>query len=133
MAEDRDALVHPAFRARRSQITAARQMQISQETAAAIRTLASIENALRRIAATADAFPEVAQIALAVAPALRNVSASLRRWHDGGVPGSAETAVVAECMRTICAGFDTAMELCAGGNALPVASGCVPKTVAQVP
>jgi len=36
MAEDRDALIHPAFHARRSRIAAARQMQISQATAPAL-------------------------------------------------------------------------------------------------
>jgi hypothetical protein len=105
MAKDRDALMHPALRAR--------QMQISQATADAIRLLANTAAALRRTAKAAGAFPEAAQIASAVESVLRGVSASLRRWNGGEVPTSMEIEAVGVTVWVAHAALIVARELCA--------------------
>jgi hypothetical protein len=94
LLDDRDGLIHPAFLARISRISAARRMQISRDAATALSTLADA-------AALFRAFPELAHITSAAEPGITLVSASLRRWNSGEVPTSAEIEAVAKFLRVI--------------------------------
>ena len=120
--DDSDGLIHPALRARRSQIAAIRRMQISLATTTALPSLADTVASVPRTAEATVRLSKVAQILLAVEPGLTAVSSSVQRWHNGEVPTSAETDAVLVCMRVICAALNTAKELCAGGNAVRLVS-----------
>ncbi len=119
IADNDDALIHPAFRARISRIAAARQMQISQITAAALPILANTAASLRRTAEAMAQFPEVAQIVSAVEETLTLTNSSLRRWNNGEDPTSAEIEAVVTCLQAASTGLSTARKLYAGGNGDP--------------
>jgi hypothetical protein len=114
-----DGLIHPAFQARISQVSACHQMHVSRMTEAAMTTLANTIASLRRTTEARALFPEVAQIASAVAEALTNVGASLQRWNDGEVLTSGEFETLATCLRMADTALRTARELCACDNVLP--------------
>jgi len=53
-------------------------------------------------------------------------SALLQRWNSGEVPVSAEVEAAGALLRVMHAALITARELCAGGNAVPVAPSASP-------
>jgi hypothetical protein len=118
----REDLIHPAFRARISQIATAHEMQLKQMTSSALLTLANIAVSLRQVVETTDVFSELACIVLALEPALTVISASPRRWNRGDLPTSAETDAVASCLRVVNKELSKALARCTGGNAAPTVS-----------
>jgi hypothetical protein len=85
-----DTLIDPAFRVRISQIAAARQMQVSQMTAAALTSLPNIAASLWRTSEAMAWFPEVAENISKIEITLTVAIAILKRWLDGEVPSSVE-------------------------------------------
>jgi hypothetical protein len=133
VADNDDALIHPAFRARISQIAAARQIQINQMTAAALSILANTAASLRRTSEAMAGFPEVAQIVSVVEATLTFASSSLQRWNYGEVPTSAEIEALVTCLQAASTGLSTARKLYAGGNLVPVVPNVSPNLVSRRP
>jgi hypothetical protein len=117
--DDRDGLIHPAFQARISQVSAYHQMHVSQMAAASRSTLEDTAASLRRTAEAMARYPEVAKIASLVDVTLTLVSASLRRWSSGKVPTAVEYDALVRCLNVANDGLAAARRLCASHASAP--------------